>query len=207
MANDEKFRRPEDDAYWTAPWSSILFAGDLFQAIPFTTPPTEIYVQDEQEPAQHFIGEVAWSYGLLISPTCDMYESVAPERIAHPFRVLVPVLPFDEIVAQTGGMERNVNLVRSRDSLHAYMYLPPLDPLLPESLACLFRPTIVAESFLAEPPRRVAQLQPEARRHLKVKLAAYWARASVEHDDLDLRERDEDQAVSSAAPPSRYDVA
>jgi len=29
--------RPYDHDYWTVPWSTGLFAGDLFEAIPFTT--------------------------------------------------------------------------------------------------------------------------------------------------------------------------
>ncbi len=201
-----EFKRPPDDDYWTAPWSSILFAGDVFKAVPFMTPPTEIYVDEEGHgTVQHFIGDVAFAYGLLVSPTCDMYQSVEPETLAHPFRVLIPILPLDEIVEQTTGMERNVGLMRSRDSLHAYMYLPALSEFFPESAACLFRPTVVAENFLSEPPRRVAQMKAEARRHLKVKLAAYWARAQIEHEDLDLQERGEDEAAANRIPASRYD--
>jgi hypothetical protein len=30
--------RPTDDQYWTTPWSTALFAGDLFEAIPFGQP-------------------------------------------------------------------------------------------------------------------------------------------------------------------------
>jgi len=47
--------RPHDDQYWTRPWSSVLFAGDLFEAIPFADQPTVIYgAGDEQGAAQHF---------------------------------------------------------------------------------------------------------------------------------------------------------
>lgn len=53
------------------------------------------------------------------------------------------------------------------------------------------------------PPRRVAQMHP---RHLKVKLAGYWARVKVEHDDLAVKERSEDEAVAQTAPPSLYDA-
>lgn len=75
-----------------------------------------------------------------------------------------------------------------------------------ESVACLFRPTSVSDEYLREPPRRIAQMHPEARRHLKVKLAAYWARVKVEHDDLEVKEREEDEAVAQTAPPSPYDA-
>jgi hypothetical protein len=201
-----KLTRPPDHAYWTAPWSSILFAGDIFKAVPFAIPPTELYVNEEGFGAvQHFIGEVEFGYGVLISPTCDMYESVEPEALAHPFRVLVPILPIDEIVRHTTGVEQSLGLMRSRDSLNAYLYLPALPGFFDESAACLFRPTVVAEDFLSNPPRRVAQMQAEARRHLKVKLAAYWARAQVEHEALPLQERDEEKATTDGLPPSRYD--
>jgi hypothetical protein len=86
------------------------------------------------------------------------------------------------------------------------MYVPPLPGVFEEvSVACLFRPITVGDDLLRDPPRRVAQLQPEARRHLKVKLAAYWGRARVATDDLPLNERDEDQARAESWPPSRYD--
>ncbi|MGH2764136.1 MAG: hypothetical protein ACRDL0_06415 [Thermoleophilaceae bacterium] len=63
----------------------------------------------------------------------------------------------------------------------------------------------MADDFLADPPRRVAQLQPPARRHLKVKLAAYWGRVAVDPAELPLEERGEDALRAEAWPPSRYD--
>lgn len=206
-ATESEFKRPTDSDYWCRPWSSILFAGDVFEAIPFAVPETEIYVLEGYAQDQHYFGEVGYAYGLLISPTCDMYESVEPEVLAHPYRVLVPVLPLSRVVEETRAVERSVGLLRGRDSLTAYMYLPELPGHFEESVACLFRPTVVTERFLAEPPRRVAQLKPEARRHLKVKLAGYWGRAKVEADALPLHERDEDAASSRTHPPSRFDSA
>lgn len=86
------------------------------------------------------------------------------------------------------------------------MYLPPLPGLLEgETVACLFRPTLVSEELLAEPPRRVAQLQPEARRQLKVKLAAYWGRVGVDRSELPRSERGEETLRAERWPPSRYD--
>ena len=55
--------RPNDDEYWVAPWATILFAGDVFQAVPFTLPPTTVFA-DEHEPAQHYVGEIAFAYGV-----------------------------------------------------------------------------------------------------------------------------------------------
>lgn len=199
-----KQRRPTDPEYWCAAWSKTLFAGDVFQAVPFHAPPTEIY-EDEYTQEQHYFGQLGWGYGLLISPTCDMYESVDPERIAHPFRALVPILPLSQVAERTQSVEDNVGLIRARDQLTAYMYLPELPGFFEESLACLYRPTVVTDDFLADPPRRIAQVQPEARRHLKVKLARYWGRAAIEPDDLDLRERGEQEAATDARPPSRFE--
>lgn len=61
--------RPRDEDYWTAPWSTALFAGDLFEAIPFGDQPTTLY---RAEDGKHFVGEVGFAYGLLTTPTCDM---------------------------------------------------------------------------------------------------------------------------------------
>jgi hypothetical protein len=59
--------RPYDHEYWTEPWSATLFAGDLFAAIPFGDQPTVIYAGEEESVAgKHFVGEVAFGYGLLI---------------------------------------------------------------------------------------------------------------------------------------------
>lgn len=136
----KKLHRPQDDEYWLDPWSRVLFSGDVFEAIPFGGQPTRVLIDDEADPAKHYQGEVAFGYGLLISPTCDMYDQFTDQpQPAHPYRVLVPVLPLDEVVEATQAVEQNVGLLRSRDSLHPYMYLPPLGHHFPESVACLFR--------------------------------------------------------------------
>lgn len=136
-----------------------------------------------------------------------MYDQLADEpRSAHPYRVLVPILPLDEVVASTEAVERSLGLLRSRDSLHAYMYLPALEGHFGESVACLFRPALVADDFLADPPCRIAQMHPEARRQLKIKLARYWSRVDVARDQFPLRERDEAGARSESLPASVYDA-
>ena len=203
----KQIHRPHDDEYWVEAWSRVLFSGDVFEAIPFGAQPTTIVTDDEAEPAKHYQGEIAFGYGLLISPTCDMYDQLAEElKPAHPYRVLVPILPLEEVAAATYAIERNVGLLRSRDSLHPYMYLPALEGHFAESVACLFRPTLVADQFLAEPPRRIAQMHPEARRQLKIKLARYWSRVDVARDQFERHERDEDAVRSEDAPPSPYDA-
>lgn len=200
--------RPYDHEYWTTPWSTVLFAGDLFEAIPFGDQPIGLHVADDaSEGGKHFVGPVAMGYGLLITPTCDMAEQQDQGGgTPHPFRTFVPVLPLKLVVEQTAALEQTVNLLRSRDTVHPYMYLPPLQGILEEeSVACLFRPSLVSDDLLADPPRRVAQLQPEARRHLKVKLAAYWGRVAVDPSELPLTERDEEDTRSDGWPPSMYD--
>lgn len=125
---------------------------------------------------------------------------------AHPYRVLVPVLPLRLVIEQTSSVAENQKLLRSRDAIHPYMYMPPLSEVLNEEcIACLFRPSLVSDELLADPPRRIAQLQPPARRHLKVKLAAYWARVAIDPTELPLHERDEEATHAAEWPPSRYD--
>lgn len=175
---------------------------------PVRRPADDVLTDEGAEPAKHYLGEIAFGYGLLISPTCDMYAQLAAEPApAHPFRVLVPILPLGEVAAATDAVERNVGLLRSRDSLVPYMYLPALAGIFDESVACLFRPTLVAEEYLADPPRRIAQMHPEARRQLKIKLAAYWARVNVPRDELPLYERGEDEVRAAEKPASPYDAA
>jgi hypothetical protein len=201
--------RPHDEEYWQRPWARALFAGDLFEAIPFGDQPTIVHTADGPgSPSKHFLGEVSFGYGLLITPTCDMADQHGEQHSAHPFRVLVPVLPLELIVAQTGAIERSLGLLRGRDTITPYVYLPPLPDVLDgEHVACLFRPTLVSDDLLRDPPRRVAQLQAPARRHLKVKLAAYWGRARVDPNSLPLHERDEEGLVADGWPASRYDPA
>lgn len=199
--------RPYDENYWARPWSTALFAGDLFEAVPFGDQPTVIYTAEEGEAAgRHFVGEITLGYGLLITPTCDMAEQHGRGGTAHPYRTLVPVVPLALVLGQTDALEDSANLLRSRDTIHPYMYLPPLIGVLEEeTVACLFRPTLVSDDFLADPPRRVAQLQPAARRHVKVKLAAYWGRVAVDPAELPLEERGENELRAEHWPPSQYD--
>jgi len=198
--------RPHDEEYWQRPWSRTLFAGDLFEAIPFGDQPTVLYAAEQDASGKHFLGEIAFGYGLLITPTCDMTEQHGTNMLAHPFRVLVPVVPLDLVTEQTGALQNNAGLLRGRDAITSYMYLPPLPGILDsDQVACLFRPTLVSDDFLRDPPRRIAQLQPHARRHLKIKLAAYWGRVIANPDELPLHERDEDQVLADDWPASTYD--
>jgi hypothetical protein len=184
----------------------MLFAGDLFDAIPFSTQPTVVVEgEDDDGGRKHYVGEIDWAYGLLITPTCDMADQRTGEP-AHPYRVLVPVLEFEAVCDALGTPEDKRGLIRSRDSSHPYLYLPPCAGLDEGDLvALLTRPAMVSEEFLRTPPRRLAQLHPRARRHLKVKLAAYWARARIEPNDLPLYERDEPYPRDTSWPPSPYD--
>ena len=198
--------RPHDDGYWARPWSTALFAGDLFEAVPFGDQPIALYAADESDgPRKHFLGEIAVGFGLLITPTCDMVDQRGGGP-AHPYRTFVPVIPVSMLIEQTRASKNNMNLLRSRDAITPYMYLPALQTILDEAaVACLFRPALVSDQMLTEPPRRIAQLQPQARRHLKVKLAAYWGRVVVDPTELPLTERDEEHLAGEGWPPSVYD--
>lgn len=103
--------RPHDHEYWTTPWSTALFAGDLFESIPFGDQPTVLYtVEEGPEAGKHFVGEVALGHGLLTTPTCDMEEQQG-HGVAHPYRVLVPVVPLALVAETTGAIEENANIL------------------------------------------------------------------------------------------------
>lgn len=161
--------RPHDEQYWERPWATQLFAGDLLEAIPFGDQPTVVYTGDEGEATgKHFVGEAIFGFGLLITPTCDMVDQHGGGDAGHPYRTLVPVVPLSVVVANTPDLEQSEKLIRSRDAVQPYMYLPAIPGVIEEALvACLFRPGLVGDDLLCHPPRRIAQLQPEARRHLK----------------------------------------
>jgi hypothetical protein len=65
--------RPYDEQYCTRPWLTALFAGDLLEGVAFGEQPTVLYTPEDLPP-RHFLGEVAFGYGLLITPTCEMTE-------------------------------------------------------------------------------------------------------------------------------------
>jgi hypothetical protein len=117
--------RPRNDQYWIPSWSSVVFSGDVFEAVPFAGQPTMVMVDEEDEPAKHYLGEVGFTYGLLVSPTCDMYDRLAAEpRLAHPYRVLVPILPLAAVADATDAVERSLGLLRSRDAA-VPLHVPP----------------------------------------------------------------------------------
>ena len=114
---------------------------------------------------------------------------------------------FEQACQALGTPEDKQGLIRSRDASHPYLYLPPCPGLDEgELLALLVRPAMLSDEFLRTPPRRIAQLHHLARRHLKVKLAAYWARARVKPEALPLYERDEPNPRDTSWPPSPYDT-
>lgn len=198
------YSRPSDDRYWVRPWSRLLFAGDLFVTIPFLEQPGETQV-DEWGDGKHFLGPVAFGYGLLISPTCDMVNQKTLQ-VAHPYRLFVPVLPLAEVAEAAGISPDNIELIRNRDQLQPYMYLPALPSVRPESVACLFRASLQDDAALRETPRRIAQLAPEARKQLKIKLSRYFGRFDPDPDEVHGKERDEEKFAADAANPSPYDL-
>ena len=82
--------RPVDEFYWRRPWSRILFAGDLFEAIPFTTQPSVVVEgDDEHGDRKHYVGHIEFAYGLLITPSCDMADQ-GTGGLAHPYEFSCP---------------------------------------------------------------------------------------------------------------------
>jgi len=118
----------------------------------------------------------------------------------------VPVVPASDVVEHVPNL--NLGLIRSRDRVRAYMYLPPMPGFIDEeSLACLYRPMTLTDELLRNTSERVAQLGPEARRQLKLKLIAYWTRMEASRDELDLYKQDEESVRAGTEPASRYDAA
>lgn len=197
--------RPLDNKYWVPCWSTVLFAGDLFMAVPFVDQPFQLYeAEADDSTRRHYVGQVSTGYGLMISPTCDLINQRAGGP-SHPFRVFVPVVPASDVVEQVPNL--NLGLIRSRDRVRAYMYLPPMPGFIDEeSLACLYRPMTLTDELLRNTSERVAQLGPEARRQLKMKLIAYWTRMEAPRDSLPLHEKDEDLVRAGSQPASPYDA-
>lgn len=200
----ELIHRPGDDEYWVRTWSRVLFTGDLFAAVPFLDQPSESLV-DQDGHGKHYLGPVAFAYGLLISPTCDMVDQ-RTLQVAHPYRVFVPVLPLAMIAEGAPAAGGNLGLITKRDSVLPYMYLPALPGVLGASAACLFRPTLVSDEKLLETPRRIAQLGPEGRRQLKIKLIRYWGRFDPERHGVSGKERDEETFAAAPGEPCPYDI-
>ncbi|MGZ5474583.1 MAG: hypothetical protein ACXWG4_11545 [Thermoanaerobaculia bacterium] len=107
--------RPSDEHYWRQPWSSMLFAGDLFEAIPFGTQPTIAVEADDEDGAhRHYVGAIEFAYGLLISPTCDMTDQTTGGS-AHPYRVLVPVVSLEAAYWARAGVDPDALPIFERD--------------------------------------------------------------------------------------------
>ena len=51
--------RPGDDAYWVQTWSRVLFAGDLFAAIPFLDQPAVESIDDDGG-GKHYLGPIVY---------------------------------------------------------------------------------------------------------------------------------------------------
>lgn len=87
-----------------------------------------------------------------------------------------------------------------------YMCLPPLPGVLDESAACLFRPALISDEDLRDAPRRIAQLGPEGRRQLKIKLIRSWGRFDPEREDINPGEQDEERFAVADGERSPYDI-
>ena len=197
--------RPLDDEYWVRCWSNVLFAGDLFVAVPFVDQPFQLYEgEPDQAGRRHYVGQVSSGYGMMISPTCDLINQRS-DGPSHPFRVFVPVVPASDVIDQAPRLD--LGLIRGRDQIRAYMYLPPLPGFIDEeSLACLYRPMTLTDELLRSTSNRIAQLGPESRRQLKLKLVAYWTRMAADRNEFPLYEQAEEGVRADTLPASPHDA-
>lgn len=84
--------RPPDDQYWIRTWSSVLFAGDLFAAIPFGEQPFEAVI-DLSGHGKHFVGPgVIERYRV---PTLD-FDSGAETDRRYPRAKVIDMIFFIE---------------------------------------------------------------------------------------------------------------
>jgi hypothetical protein len=76
--------RPLDNEYWVRCWSTVLFAGDLFVAVPFVDQPFQLYeAEADDSTRRHYVGQFSTGYGLMISPTCDLINQRAGDHRIH----------------------------------------------------------------------------------------------------------------------------
>lgn len=181
MAHADWEPRPDDDAYY-ADRAEYVRQGDLFREVPVGYPFPPDAVDHAEGRRKFFSGPFDSGFGLLLSPTCSMAAQGAPGKYAHPFRVIAPVLPLDQL-ADEGAIKRgSISDIRRYDPLVNYFYVPTLEAAgMPESLALLYAPTTIHHDYLEG--HRVAQLSVVAAIHLKRQLAAHVSGLLASHDD------------------------
>lgn len=177
------FRRPEDDAYYVAPWSAGFLQGDLFNNVPLgiAAPPDAVVIAEGER--RFITGPFEAGPAMLISPSCAIAAqgpAVQPGLYAHPARIMLPIRSVGELVEAGVVHEQTVGLLRA-DRLRNYFYLPPTHDRQ-EGAALLYLPITVHHDVIAN--ERVAQLSGAAYWHLRVKLMAFYGSFLLDTSEL-----------------------
>lgn len=175
------FPRPSAPYYETR--SRFLSEGDIFEDVPYTVVGAGMPMLADATSTAHAILPVFSVPAMLLTPTCDfrrpsIKELEADSRL-EPYtletRVRVgQVLSIDEIERTFTAANRAQNLdkIRKFDALRRYMYLPPLEGRLGESVVSL-GPTWLVDIHLLLSLDRVTQLTFSAARQLHYKTVMY----------------------------------
>ncbi|HLY49007.1 MAG TPA: hypothetical protein VKR21_07410 [Solirubrobacteraceae bacterium] len=179
--------RPDDNLYYETRLA-LFSQGDIFRDVPlaYPTPADEFVLADDEDTAgsRRFLsGPFDVGFAMLVTPTCSR-RAQGGHGYAHPVRTLLPLRPFDELVEVELLDSSKAGLLRKRDALINYMYLPSNDELeLPESIALLYMPVTLHHDFLAG--QRVTQLTVDAARQLHSKLVWFASGLKLDRETFD----------------------
>lgn len=178
--------RPPDAAYYELHRVELASQGDIFRDVPLGYP--TVVGEFEAAGERRFLsGPLDFGNAMLLSPSCSLSAQggdATASGYAHPIRVLAPVHPLAEL--QDAGVldASKISIMRRRDGLINYMYLPPLeDAALPESAVLLYYSIALHHDFIAD--QRVTQLAYEGARQLQRKLAWFYTGLLWERDEFD----------------------
>ncbi len=143
--------RPDDDEYYETRLE-LLSQGDIFRDVPLAYPsPAREIVEEESAAGRRFLsGPFETGLAMLTTPTCSMRSQTDPSAYANPVRTLVPVMPLDDGLKRSLGLDAaKLGLLRKYDRLINYMYLPAAPAYgLPESLVFLYMPVTLHHDLI-----------------------------------------------------------
>jgi hypothetical protein len=169
-----KRNRPDNAEYYVNGRTEHVAQGDIFRDVPFPM------ALPEPPPREESIGmgtrrvlETPFfmhAHGVLISHSSGfMAQPVGTRGYAHPYRVLVPVLPIAMLQEQEVLNDDLLRLLRREDKLSNFMFLPPRPGLFgAEHAACLYRPALVHMDLLEG--RRLIQMSEVGVQQLQAKI-------------------------------------
>jgi hypothetical protein len=94
-------------------------------------------------------------------------------------RTVVPIVPLESLIGSGVLDLQKAQLVRKRDQLANYMYLPALNDVFSESCALLYFPVTLSHDILVT-HSRVTQLSLAGSKQLCKKLVAFWTGVRAE---------------------------